>query len=237
MGGRGEGGPGGLRGGRGGGQGGEGRGRQASHANLHHTQIHVTCTWHNMTGRLWEHHDHQCYPFLPLILPSLPSAPLAFPCLPLPPLASPCLHPPSVPRKPSVSGNTTASTHKSAKAAAQQPLLPLASSSTHMAPAPAAHRGGGGPAAAARGIRGSIMRRYAEVRGDSGKHELHLQLAFSANAETNSTCPSIIIIIIIKGHSLRRPCLQLATNTQNSKPRPPTTNHLYNINVNNAIRY
>ena len=34
----------------------------------------------------------------------------------------------------------------------------------------------------------------------------------------------IIIIIIIKGHSLRRACLQPATNTQNSKPRPPTTN-------------
>ena len=33
-----------------------------------------------------------------------------------------------------------------------------------------------------------------------------------------------VIIIIIKGHSLRRACLQLAKNTQNSKPRPPTTN-------------
>ena len=33
-----------------------------------------------------------------------------------------------------------------------------------------------------------------------------------------------LIIIIIKGHSLRRACLQPATNTQNSKPRPPTTN-------------
>ena len=32
------------------------------------------------------------------------------------------------------------------------------------------------------------------------------------------------LIIIIKGHSLRRACLQPATNTQNSKPRPPTTN-------------
>ena len=29
------------------------------------------------------------------------------------------------------------------------------------------------------------------------------------------------LIIIIKGHSLRRACLQPATNTQNSKPRPP----------------
>ena len=34
----------------------------------------------------------------------------------------------------------------------------------------------------------------------------------------------MIIIIIIKGHSLRRACLQPATNTQSSKPRPPTTN-------------
>ena len=34
----------------------------------------------------------------------------------------------------------------------------------------------------------------------------------------------IIIIIIIKGHSLRRACLHPATSTQNSKPRPPTTN-------------
>ena len=32
------------------------------------------------------------------------------------------------------------------------------------------------------------------------------------------------LIIIIKGHSLRRACLQPVTNTQNSKPRPPTTN-------------
>ena len=29
---------------------------------------------------------------------------------------------------------------------------------------------------------------------------------------------------IIQGHSLRRACLQPATNTQNSKPRPPTSN-------------
>ena len=35
---------------------------------------------------------------------------------------------------------------------------------------------------------------------------------------------SLVIIIIIKGHSLRRACLQPATNTQNSKPRHPTTN-------------
>ena len=33
-----------------------------------------------------------------------------------------------------------------------------------------------------------------------------------------------IIIVIIKGHSLQRACLQPAMNTQNSKPRPPTTN-------------
>ena len=33
-----------------------------------------------------------------------------------------------------------------------------------------------------------------------------------------------ILIIIIKGHSLRRACLQPATNTQSSKPRPPTMN-------------
>ena len=37
-------------------------------------------------------------------------------------------------------------------------------------------------------------------------------------------CPPVIIIIIIKGHSIRRACLQPATNTQNSTPRPPTTN-------------
>ena len=35
-------------------------------------------------------------------------------------------------------------------------------------------------------------------------------------------CCLIVIIIIIKGHSLRRACLQPATNTQSSKPRPPT---------------
>ena len=33
-----------------------------------------------------------------------------------------------------------------------------------------------------------------------------------------------VIIIIIKGYSLRRACLQPAPNTQNSKSRPPTTN-------------
>ena len=33
-----------------------------------------------------------------------------------------------------------------------------------------------------------------------------------------------IIMMIIKGHSLRRACLLPATNTQDSKPRPPTTN-------------
>ena len=33
-----------------------------------------------------------------------------------------------------------------------------------------------------------------------------------------------VIIILIKGHSLRRACLQTLTNTQNSKPRPPTAN-------------
>ena len=35
---------------------------------------------------------------------------------------------------------------------------------------------------------------------------------------------TVIIIIKIKGHSLRRACLQPATNTQSSKPRPPTAN-------------
>ena len=33
----------------------------------------------------------------------------------------------------------------------------------------------------------------------------------------------IIITILIKGHALGRACLQTATNTQNSKPRPPET--------------
>ena len=32
----------------------------------------------------------------------------------------------------------------------------------------------------------------------------------------------IIIIIIIKGHSLLRACLQPVTNMRNSKPWPPT---------------
>ena len=41
---------------------------------------------------------------------------------------------------------------------------------------------------------------------------------------SNFCVVQMIIIIIIKGHSLRRACLQPATNTQNSKPRPPTTN-------------
>ena len=40
----------------------------------------------------------------------------------------------------------------------------------------------------------------------------------------NNNNTVMILIIIIKGHSLRRACLQPATNTQNSKPRPPTTN-------------
>ena len=49
----------------------------------------------------------------------------------------------------------------------------------------------------------------------------------SAGGEQYSECVLIIIVIImmiIKGHSLRKACLQPATNTQNSKPRPPTTN-------------
>ena len=32
-----------------------------------------------------------------------------------------------------------------------------------------------------------------------------------------------IITIIIKGYSPRKACLQPATNTQNSKPRPPAS--------------
>ena len=40
--------------------------------------------------------------------------------------------------------------------------------------------------------------------------------------------PNHLIIIIMKGHSLRRACLQPATSTQNSKPRPPTT-QFYNL--------
>ena len=46
----------------------------------------------------------------------------------------------------------------------------------------------------------------------------------------------IIIIIIIKGHSLRRACLQPATNTQNSKPRPPTTNARSKGKLENKIK-
>ena len=45
---------------------------------------------------------------------------------------------------------------------------------------------------------------------------------FRANADKTNI--PFLIIIIIKGHSLRRACLQPATSTQNSKPRPPTTN-------------
>ena len=40
----------------------------------------------------------------------------------------------------------------------------------------------------------------------------------------------LAIIIIIEGHSLRRACLQPATNTQNSKPRPPTSNARSKLN-------
>ena len=45
----------------------------------------------------------------------------------------------------------------------------------------------------------------------------------------------IIIIIIIKGLSLRRACIQPATNTQNSKPRPPTTNARSKGKIKNKI--
>ena len=41
-----------------------------------------------------------------------------------------------------------------------------------------------------------------------------------------------VVIIIIKGHSLRRACLQPATKTQNSKPRPPTSD-FYRANISN----
>ena len=41
----------------------------------------------------------------------------------------------------------------------------------------------------------------------------------------------IIIIIIIISHSLRRACLQPATNTHNSKPRPPTTVNIVHATI------
>ena len=47
----------------------------------------------------------------------------------------------------------------------------------------------------------------------------------------------IIVIIIIKGHSLRRACLQPATNTQNSKPRPPTTNAKSKEKLQNKLKH
>ena len=46
-----------------------------------------------------------------------------------------------------------------------------------------------------------------------------------------------LIIIIIKGHSLRRACLQPATITQNSKPRPPTTNARSKGKLENKIKH
>ena len=49
--------------------------------------------------------------------------------------------------------------------------------------------------------------------------------------------PVLIIIIIIKGHSLRRACLQPATITQNSKPRPPTTNAKSKGKLQNKIKH
>ena len=47
----------------------------------------------------------------------------------------------------------------------------------------------------------------------------------------------IINIIIIKGHSLRRACLQPATNMQNSKPRPPTMNARSRGQLENKIKH
>ena len=47
----------------------------------------------------------------------------------------------------------------------------------------------------------------------------------------------VIIIIIIKCHSLRRACLQPATNTQSSKPRPPTTNAKSKGKLQNKIKH
>ena len=38
-----------------------------------------------------------------------------------------------------------------------------------------------------------------------------------------------IIIIIVEGHSLLRVCLQPATNTQNSKPRPTAANYVLSV--------
>ena len=52
----------------------------------------------------------------------------------------------------------------------------------------------------------------------------------------NSMCRSKVIIII-KGHSLRRACLQPATNTQSSKPRPPTTNAKSKGKLQNKIKH
>ena len=47
----------------------------------------------------------------------------------------------------------------------------------------------------------------------------------------------VIIAIIIKGHPLRRACLQPVTNTQDSKPRPPTSNARSKGKLENKIKH
>ena len=60
-------------------------------------------------------------------------------------------------------------------------------------------------------------------RGNQGKEEWNSKMADS-KAHKVPVPTMIINTVIIKGHSLRRACLQPATNTQNSKPRPLTAN-------------
>ena len=52
-----------------------------------------------------------------------------------------------------------------------------------------------------------------------------------------SPSANLLRTIIIKGHALRRACLQPATNTQNSKPRPPIPNARSKGKLENKIKH
>ena len=65
---------------------------------------------------------------------------------------------------------------------------------------------------------------------------------YIAFAGQRISCPILLImmmiIIIIEGHSLRRACLQPATNTQNSKPVPPNLKRVSDkgcVEINQSI--
>ena len=88
-----------------------------------------------------------------------------------------------------------------------------------------------------------IRRKKVMVRKQLDTHT-HTGIVSYRNIDANkyvafrvSSLFILALIIIIKGHSLRRACLQPATNPQSSKPRPPTTNAKSKGKLENKIKH